>query len=102
VTKEYEMMVIVSPRLNQEDAYGLNQKLLSIVTDNSGEIVKVDDWGKRILAYPINKVKEGYYYVDYFTLESTTVKLVKKQMNLNESIIRYMIINLSDKRRKNG
>jgi len=102
VTKEYEMMVILSPRQSKDEASDLNQKLLAFITDNGGEVVKTDDWGKRILAYPINKVKEGYYYVDYFSLESTTIKLIKKQMNLNENIIRYIIINLSDKRRKNG
>ncbi len=102
MTKEYEMMMIISPQLNQDEADDLNQKMLAIVTDNGGEVIKTDDWGKKILAYPINKVKEGYYFVDFFTLESASVKLVKKQMNINENIIRYIIINLSDKRRKNG
>jgi len=69
---------------------------LSLVKDQQGEIVKIDPWGKRLLAYPINKLQEGYYFVDYFKLESTALKNVKRQINLNEQVIRHMFIAKED------
>jgi len=85
-------MVIYSPKLNPDLAKAANEKVLSIITDGGGEVIKVDDWGKRILAYPINKVSEGYYFVDYFRFESREIKTIKRLFNINEDIIRTMIV----------
>jgi len=92
MTKDYELMVIYSPKLNPDLAKAANEKVLSIITDGGGEVIKVDDWGKRILAYPINKVSEGYYFVDYFRFESREIKTIKRLFNINEDIIRTMIV----------
>ncbi len=85
-------MVIISPKLNADEANALNDSILALIRDNGGEIIKTDPWGKRMLAYPINKLQEGYYYVNYFTLESTSVKTAKKQLTLNENILRHMFV----------
>lgn len=98
MTKDYEMMVIISPKLTAEAAIAENSKLLASITETGGELIKIDEWGKRILAYPINKNNEGYYFVDYFRYESTDIKTIKRQFNINENIIRYMIIMREEKR----
>jgi small subunit ribosomal protein S6 len=90
--KDYEMMVIFSPKLSSDLAKQANDKALALITDNGGELIKTDDWGKRILAYPINKLNEGYYFVNYFRFESTEIKTIKKQYSINEDIIRLVII----------
>ena len=74
--KNYELMVIVSPKLSADDA----------------EIDSTDPWGKRTLAYPIDKMTEGYYYVNNFKLEATSVKVLSRLMNINENIIRHMFV----------
>jgi len=92
VTKDYELMVILVPTLSVEEASAMNDKMLALVTENGGEITKIDPWGKRMLAYPIKKYKEGYYFVDYFTLDSLAVKKLKAQFNINENILRHLFV----------
>jgi len=92
MTKDYELMVILSPRLNADEADALNESILAQVRDNGGEIIKTDPWGKKMLAYPINKVNEAYYYVNYFKLDSLAVKTLKRLYNINENILRHMFV----------
>ncbi|HOC95952.1 MAG TPA: 30S ribosomal protein S6 [Candidatus Cloacimonadota bacterium] len=92
MTKNYELMVILSPKLNEEEANQLNDSILAIVKDLSGELIKTEPWGRRMLAYPINKLQEGYYYLNFLKMESLKVKTLKQQLGLNENIIRHMII----------
>jgi small subunit ribosomal protein S6 len=92
MTKNYELMVILSPKLNEEEANQLNDSILAIVKDLSGELIKSETWGRRMLAYPINKLQEGYYFLNYLKMESLKVKTLKQQLGLNENIIRHMII----------
>jgi len=92
MTKDYELMVILNPRLNADEADALNESILGQVRDNGGEIIKTDPWGKKMLAYPINKVNEAYYYVNYFKLDSLAVKTLKRLYNINENILRHMFV----------
>ena len=92
MTKDYELMVILNPRLNADEADALNESILTLVRDNGGEIIKTDPWGKKMLAYPINKVNEAYYYVNYFKLDSLAVKTLKRLFNINENILRHMFV----------
>ena len=92
MTKDYELMVILSPRLNADEATALNETILGLVRDNGGEIIKTDPWGRRMLAYPIEKVQEAYYYVNYFKLDSLAVKPLKRLFNINENIMRHMFV----------
>ncbi len=92
MTKDYELMVIYSPKLSSEEAERANEAVLTLIKDNGGEIVKTDVWGRRFLAYEINKLNEGYYYVNYFKLESTSIKTVKASLNINEQVLRHMFV----------
>ncbi|PKN74206.1 MAG: 30S ribosomal protein S6 [Candidatus Cloacimonetes bacterium HGW-Cloacimonetes-2] len=92
MTKDYELMVIYSPKLSSEEVERLNETILTQIKDNGGEIIKTDVWGRRYLAYQINKHNEGYYYLNYFKLESTSIKNVKSAFNINEQILRYMVV----------
>ncbi|MEN6444692.1 MAG: 30S ribosomal protein S6 [Candidatus Cloacimonas sp.] len=92
MTKDYELMLILTPALSLEEAKAMNDSLLSFVTDNGGEIIKIDPWGKRMLAYPIKKFREGYYFVDYFKLDSLLIKKWKALFNINENIIRHIFV----------
>jgi len=85
-------MVIYSPKLSSEEVERLNETILTQIKDNGGEIIKTDVWGRRYLAYQINKHNEGYYYLNYFKLESTSIKNVKSAFNINEQILRYMVV----------
>jgi len=92
VTKDYELMVILVPTLSADEANAMNDSLMALVTENGGEIIKIDPWGKRMLAYPIKKFREGYYFVDYFRVDSLVIKKLKALFNINENIIRYLFV----------
>jgi small subunit ribosomal protein S6 len=92
MTKDYELMVILNPRLNADEANSLNESILTMLRENGGEIIKTDPWGKRMLAYPIEKVQDAYYYVNYFKLDTQAVKPLKRLFNINENILRHMFV----------
>lgn len=92
MSKNYELMAIISPKLSEDEANALNESILALAKGRGGVIVKTDAWGKRMLAYPINKLQDAYYYVNYLTLESAAVKDIKHQMNINETILRHMFV----------
>lgn len=85
-------MVILSPKLTEDEANQLNESILAIVQEQGGEHIKTDPWGRRMLAYPINKFQEGYYFLNFLRMESTHVKNVKQQLGLNENVIRHMVV----------
>ena len=62
-----------------------------------GEVTKVDDWGKRRLAYEINKIKEGYYYFIDFSANGDAPAEIESRIRIMESVMRYLTIRLEDK-----
>ncbi|HOH96826.1 MAG TPA: 30S ribosomal protein S6 [Candidatus Cloacimonadota bacterium] len=90
--KDYELMVMFTPRLNADEASAANETLLTMIRENEGEIIRTDPWGKRMLAYPIDKHQEAHYFVNYLKIDSLAIKGLKQQFNINESIIRHMFV----------
>jgi small subunit ribosomal protein S6 len=64
---------------------------MKVVTDDGGKVEKTDIWGKRRLAYPIEKKPEGYYAIVDLTAEPNTVLELDRQLNLNEGILRTKV-----------
>jgi len=90
--KDYELMVMITPKLNADEANAANEALLNLIRESKGEIIKTDPWGKRLLAYPIDKHQEAHYFVNYLKLDSLAVKGLKQQFNINENLIRHMFV----------
>jgi small subunit ribosomal protein S6 len=95
--KDYESMVILKPQLTNDEAVKENENAVSVITDNGGELIKTDIWGKRQLAYPISKQHEGHYFINYFKMDSEKVKNVQKLYNISETILRVIIIDRNEK-----
>ncbi|MCB5249054.1 MAG: 30S ribosomal protein S6 [Candidatus Cloacimonadales bacterium] len=95
--KDYELMMIFSPKLSAEKADAANEAALTILREAGAEIIKTDAWGKRMLAYPIDKHLEAYYYVNYMKMDSLAVKAIKQQFNINENVIRHMFVARDEK-----
>ena len=68
--KEYELTVLIHPDL-EADLDKAFEKVRALVTDNGGEIIKEDNWGKKKLAYDIQKMSEGYFYFIHFEAETS-------------------------------
>ncbi len=95
--KDYECMLILKPQLTIEEAEQENKKAMSVITDSGGELIKTDVWGKRQLAYQIEKQNEGYYFINYFKTDADQIKPIQRLFNINEAVLRFIIIDRSSK-----
>lgn len=95
--KDYESMIILKPQLSQDEAVSENEKAVTVITDNGGELIKTDSWGKRQLAYQIEKMSEGHYFINYFRMDSDNVKNLHRMYKISEAIIRFIIIDRHQK-----
>ncbi|GAA4655813.1 30S ribosomal protein S6 [Arthrobacter cryoconiti] len=89
--RPYELMVIIDPDVDERTVEPLLQKFLNVITTDGGTIEKVDIWGRRRLAYEIQKKSEGIYAVVNFTAAPATSQELDRLLSLNESILRTKI-----------
>jgi small subunit ribosomal protein S6 len=89
--RRYEMMVILDPSLEERTVQPSLDQFLKVVTTAGGTVDKVDVWGRRRLAYDIDKKSEGIYTVIDLVAEPDTVKELDRQLNLNEAVMRTKI-----------
>lgn len=87
----YEMVVVFKPNLEEETRKQALERLYDAINSN-GKVGEVDDWGQRKLAYEINYIKEGHYYMVNFESDPSIVKEVERRSQIQDSIIRYMVI----------
>lgn len=99
--RPYELLVVLDPRLTDEEAAQLLARLQENLKTLGGEIQRVDNWGKRRLAYEIRKQREGIYAVFEFSAEPAPIKEFERQLKLNESVLRFMFTQVPT-RRKGG
>jgi small subunit ribosomal protein S6 len=90
--RRYELMIILDPNLEERTVTPSIDQFLGVVKTDGGSVEKVDVWGRRRLAYEINKKSEGIYAVIDLTAQPDTVKELDRQLNLNESILRTKVI----------
>jgi small subunit ribosomal protein S6 len=89
--KDYETMVIVDAMISDE---AIAREISSIREriEGKGEIIRIDEWGKRKMAYQINKKSHGFYSVFYYKAESTVVAELEKNFRINENILRWLTL----------
>ena len=90
--RTYEVMVILDPSLEERTVEPSLDKYLNVVRKDGGSVESVDVWGRRRLAYEINKKAEGIYAVVSLTAEPATVKELDRQLGLNESVLRTKVL----------
>ncbi len=90
--RRYEMMIILDPSLEERAIQPSLDQFLRVVTSAGGTVDKVDIWGRRRLAYEIQKKSEGIYTVVDLMAEPDTVKELDRQLNLNEAVLRTKIL----------
>ncbi|MGO1320340.1 MAG: 30S ribosomal protein S6 [Galactobacter sp.] len=96
--RSYELMVLVDPEVDERTVEPTLNKFLEVVTKEGGSVDNVDIWGRRNLAYPIQKKSEAIYAVVNFTAEPATSTELDRLLTLNESILRTKIIRPEDQR----
>lgn len=95
--RNYELSVVLFSTLSEEEKVATLEKVKELITRFGGEITNVDDWGKRKLAYEIDKQREGFYYFIQFNAETTVPVEIESRVRIMEQVLRYLIVSLEDK-----
>ena len=89
---KYELAVVVSAKLEDDARAEVIEKVKALVTRFGGNITDVDEWGKKRLAYDIQKMKEAYYYFIHFESETTTPGEIEERIRIMDGVIRYLCV----------
>ncbi|WP_117167999.1 30S ribosomal protein S6 [Paraliobacillus sediminis] len=95
--RNYEIMYIIRPNIEEEAQTALIERFNSILTDNGAEIVKVEEKGKKRLAYEINDFRDGYYVLIKFIGDVTAINEFDRQAKFSDDIIRHIAVREDDK-----
>ncbi|MCF0215471.1 MAG: 30S ribosomal protein S6, partial [Fibrobacteraceae bacterium] len=88
----YETMVIIDAMISDDAIKAEVETIANNITSKGGEILRRDDWGKRKLAYTINKRQHGYYVIFYYKAEVSVVAEMEAALKLNENALRWMTL----------
>ena len=95
----YEMIYIIDADLEEAARKELIEKVSALITNNGGEIEKVDEtWGKRRLAYAIDYKTEGWYVLVTFKAPAELPRELERNLQINENVLRYLVVKLEEKR----
>lgn len=89
---QYELMVILDPEIDERTVPGSLDKFLGVIRDSGGTVENVDIWGKRRLAYEINKKTEGIYAVVNMTATGEATSELDRQLRLSEAVMRTKVL----------
>lgn len=92
MTHQYELMVILDPEIDERTVAPSLDKFLNVIRNDGGTIDNIDIWGRRRLAYEINKKTEGIYAVVNFTAESKSTDELDRQLSLSEAVMRTKVL----------
>ncbi len=91
VMNKYETIFIINPELSEEEIQGVIERFKSLI-ESAGEVESVDEWGKRRLAYPINKMSEGYYVLINFAANPSFLQELERVYRIHDAIMRHIIV----------
>ena len=94
--RDYELVVILSPELAEEDIPAAIDRLSQLIADRGGEVKDIDRWGRRKLAYPINKHLEGNYLVTQVRLDPNRTSDVEAGLRISEEVLRHLLLRVGD------
>lgn len=94
----YELMYIIDTSLEEGPRKELIERVSALITSNGGEVEKIDEWGKRRLAYPINYKNEGYYVLVNFSAGSDLPHEIERVLQISDDVLRYLVVKVEQKR----
>ena len=89
---QYEVMYVIDTAIDDQARNDLIARFSGLVEANGGKVDRVDEWGKRRLAYAINYKTEGYYVLMYVTAPSDLPKELERNLQISDSVLRYLVI----------
>jgi small subunit ribosomal protein S6 len=94
--RHYETFYLLDPDLNEEQREAVLSKIKGIITDDGGEIVSVDNWPLRKLAYKVNKKIQGYYVLVEYGAKAGTIAEITRNLRLEEGVMKFLTNKLGE------
>lgn len=88
----YEAMYIIDAMVEEQPRKDLIERFSNLIVQNGGTVERIDEWGKRNLAYPINYKTVGYYVLMFFTAPSAMPRELERNFQISESVLRYLVV----------
>ena len=89
---KYELTVVVNAKIEDDVRVATVEKVKEYVARYGGTVTNVDEWGKKRLAYEIQKMKEGFYYFIQFEADATAPAEIERHVRIMENVIRYLCV----------
>ncbi|HUO87344.1 MAG TPA: 30S ribosomal protein S6 [Thermoanaerobaculia bacterium] len=102
--RTYELMFIVDPRVADEEVASLTEEVKGLLTANGGQVIREEQWGRRKLAYEIDKLKEGKYVLLYLGGEDGQLQIAEAELRMrqNDRILRYLTVRTDEDLKRAG
>ena len=94
---KYELAVVVSAKIEDDERAAVVEKAKALIERFGGQITNVDDWGKKRLAYEVQKMKEAFYYFIQFDAESSVPAEIESRIRIMDNVIRYLCVRRDEK-----
>jgi small subunit ribosomal protein S6 len=95
-TKQYELVYIVAPEATEEQVADLHTQIEQVVTRYSGTIDKTENWGRRRLAYPIGRHREGIYVLELISGGGDLVKELDRRLKVLDVVVRHLVVRVDE------
>jgi len=95
--KAYELLVIFNPSLSDDERAVALERAQALIRDGGSELIAVDDWGKRKLAYEIDKMTDGDYVLFEFKALPEAIAEIDRVMGITDAVVRFLIVKRDDK-----
>ena len=89
---KYELAVVVSAAIEDDERAAVVEKCKALIERFGGQVTNVDDWGKKRLAYEVQKMKEAFYYFIQFDAESTATAEIESRIRIMDNVVRYLVV----------
>ncbi len=94
--RDYELTYIVRPDISDDKVTAAIEQIQQLIVDQGNEVQRVDQWGRRRLAYPINDQREGHYVLLAVSINPDTIGEIERNLKLNDAILRYLLVRADD------
>ena len=94
---KYELAVVVSAKIEDDERAANVEQCKALIERFGGQITNVDEWGKKRLAYDVQKMKEAFYYFIQFDAEPTVPAEIESRVRIMDNVIRYLVVRQDEK-----
>ena len=93
---KYELALVINAKIEDDARTDAIEKIKALIEKFGGEITNVDEWGKKRLAYEIQKMNDGFYYFIKFEAETTAIAEIESQMRIMDNVLRYLCVKVEE------